>query len=275
MTIAAGMRVGVAMDAGEVMSDREFFRSRIYGTLVRPMGGHYGMTASPFTGGLLAVCRPPTARRFAGSEIRRLQTILPHLQAALRIKRHLVGRELRAAALEAALDELSVGVVIATRSGRVSYANRSAEATMRMMSEGNGAAAPGRRMREVIERPDGRRHALSRGPSQRPVIVRAVPVSGRAAEQLLPNSECQVAVFLRDPDRNEATRRPELMTSLALTPREASLAELLAQGMTLTEAANALGITRESARTHLKHIFSKAGVRRQAELVSLIQRLSV
>ncbi|MBO0711733.1 MAG: helix-turn-helix transcriptional regulator [Acetobacteraceae bacterium] len=182
--------------------------------------------------------------------------------------------EVRTAALEAALDELSVGVVIATRSGRMSYANRSAEATMRMMRETKGAAAPGRRMREVIERPDSRCHAVSRGPLLRPVIVRAVPVSGRGPEQL-PNSNCQVAVFLRDPDRHEGTERAELMASLGLTSREVSLAELLARDMSLAEAADALGITRESARTHLKHIFSKAGVRRQAELVNLIQRLSV
>ncbi len=275
MTIAAGMRVGVAMDTAEVVPDREFIRSRIYRTIVRPMGGHYGITASPFAGGLLAVCRPPTARRFAHSEIRSLQAALPHLQTALRIKRHLVGIESRAVALEEALDELSVGVVIAARSGRMLYANRSAEATLRTMREADGSAAPGRHMREVVARPDGRRHAISRGPLQRPVVVRAVPVSARIAERSLPNSEYQVAVFLRDPDRREDTPQAELMASLGLTPREASLADLLAHDMSLTDAAAMLSITRENARIHLKRIFSKTDTRRQAELVSLILRSTV
>ena len=65
------------------------------------------------------------------------------------------------------------------------------------------------------------------------------------------------------------------MTSLGLTSREASLAEPLARDVTLTNAAATLGITRENARVHLKRIFSKTETRRQAELVSLILRLTM
>ena len=275
MTIAAGIHVGIAMDTAEVVPDRELIRSRIYADFIRPMGGHYGMVALPFAGSLLAVCRPPTARRFAGSDIRGLQAVLPHLQTTLRLKRHLVDMASRVAALEGALDELGVGVLLAARSGRTLYANRLAETTLRTMREAGGSAAPGRRMREIIEQSDGRRHAIARGPWQRPVIVRAVPVSGYGAERLLPNSECRVAVFLRDPEQREDTPRAELMASLGLTPREASLAELLARDMTVSDAAAMLGITRENARIHLKRIFSKTDTRRQAELVSLILRLTV
>jgi DNA-binding CsgD family transcriptional regulator len=275
MTIAAGMRVGIAMDTAEVMPDRELIRSRIYADFIRPMGGHYGMIAAPFARSLLAICRPPSARRFAHSEIRCLQATLPNLQTALRLKRHLLGIEARTAVLEGALDELAVGVLIAARSGRTFYANRLAEATLRTMRDAAGLAAPGRRLREIIGRPDGQRHAIARGPLQRPVIVRAIPVSGRGAERVLPKPECQVAVFLRDPDRREGTLKSELMASLGLTPREASLAELLAGDMTLTDAAAKLSITRENARVHLKRIFSKTETRRQAELVSLILRLTM
>lgn len=275
LTITGGTRVGIAMDTAEIVPDRELIRSRIYADFIRPMGGHYGMVALPFAGSLVAVCRPPSARRFARSEIRYLQAALPNLQTALRLKRHLVGIETRTAALEGAFDELGVGVLITALSGRMLYANRLAEATLRTMRDATGsAAAPGRHLREVIGRPDGQRHAIARGPFQRPVIVRAVPVSGIGAEQLLSNPEYQVAVFLRDPDRREDTPQAELMASLGLTPREANLAELLARDLTLTDAAAALGITRENARTHLKRIFSKTGTRRQAELVSLVLRLT-
>ena len=275
MTIANGMRVGVAMDTAEVVPDRELIKSRIYTAFIRPMGGHYGMVALPFAGSLLAVCRPPSARRFSRPDIRFLQAALPHLQTILRLKRHLVDMEARTAALEGALDELAIGVLIAARSGRMLYANRLAEATLRTMRDAAGSAAPVRRLREVITRPDGQRRAIARGPLQRPVIVRAIPVSGVGAERLLPNPECQVVVFLRDPDRHEGTPRAELMASLGLTSREASLAELLARDMTVTDAAATLGITRENARIHLKRIFSKTDTRRQAELVSLILRLTV
>ena len=57
-----------------------------------------------------------------------------------------------------------------------------------------------------------------------------------------------------------------------LTPTEASLAMLLANGLTLDEASDELGVSRNTARTHLRAVFSKTGVSRQTGLVSLILR---
>ncbi len=44
----------------------------------------------------------------------------------------------------------------------------------------------------------------------------------------------------------------------------------LANGLSLEEAAENLGIMRNTARAHLRAIFSKTGVRRQAELVRVM-----
>jgi DNA-binding CsgD family transcriptional regulator len=55
-----------------------------------------------------------------------------------------------------------------------------------------------------------------------------------------------------------------------LTSAEARLAALLADGMSLAEAAAALAISEGSARTYSKRIFAKTGVSRQAELVRLV-----
>ena len=60
---------------------------------------------------------------------------------------------------------------------------------------------------------------------------------------------------------------------LGLTPRETRLVEKLEAGATLPEAAGALGIADTTAKTHLTHIFCKAGVTRQVELMTLIHRL--
>jgi DNA-binding CsgD family transcriptional regulator len=65
------------------------------------------------------------------------------------------------------------------------------------------------------------------------------------------------------------------MEGFGLTPRETSLAELLALDLSLANAAEALGISRGNARVHLMRVFSKTVLRRQAELVSLILRLQV
>jgi DNA-binding CsgD family transcriptional regulator len=54
---------------------------------------------------------------------------------------------------------------------------------------------------------------------------------------------------------------------------EIRLLEQLAGNATLASAAKALGVSQETARTHLAHIFSKTGVSRQADLLTLLNRL--
>ena len=61
-----------------------------------------------------------------------------------------------------------------------------------------------------------------------------------------------------------------LRCHFGLTPAEARLALHLVAGETLRSAALKLRITYETARTHLKNIFSKTGTCRQAELVVVI-----
>lgn len=58
-----------------------------------------------------------------------------------------------------------------------------------------------------------------------------------------------------------------------LTPAEARLSALLARGASLDHASGALGISKETARTQLKGIFSKTDTNRQPQLVALLARL--
>ena len=61
-----------------------------------------------------------------------------------------------------------------------------------------------------------------------------------------------------------------LRSHFGLTPAEARLALHLVAGETLRSAEAKLSISYETARTHLKNIFSKTGTSRQAELVVAI-----
>ena len=55
-----------------------------------------------------------------------------------------------------------------------------------------------------------------------------------------------------------------------LSQTEAKLVQLMSNGMMLDEAAEELSISVHTARTHLKHIFHKTGLNRQAELIHRI-----
>ncbi len=63
----------------------------------------------------------------------------------------------------------------------------------------------------------------------------------------------------------------DILTGLyGLTQTEAKLVQLMSNGMTLDEAATELEISVNTARTHLKHVFHKTGINRQAELIHRI-----
>ena len=55
-----------------------------------------------------------------------------------------------------------------------------------------------------------------------------------------------------------------------LTPKEATLALRLAGGDSLQEASATLGISTNTSRAHLRSIFAKTGVDRQAKLVRVL-----
>ena len=65
----------------------------------------------------------------------------------------------------------------------------------------------------------------------------------------------------------------DLKALFGLTTAEARLAERMSSGCDLGTAARVIGIGRETARTQLRSIFAKTGVRRQAELSALLTAL--
>lgn len=58
-----------------------------------------------------------------------------------------------------------------------------------------------------------------------------------------------------------------------MTRRESQIAASLAEGRSVEEASQALGISRGTVATHLKHIFGKMAVNSLAQLVRLLSRL--
>jgi DNA-binding CsgD family transcriptional regulator len=81
-------------------------------------------------------------------------------------------------------------------------------------------------------------------------------------------------VFISDPDHGIAISRERLERIYGLTPAEARLAAMIGEGGHLKTVAAQLGITSETARTHLKRIFSKTTVATQADLVRLLLTLT-
>ncbi|MBA2397202.1 MAG: helix-turn-helix transcriptional regulator [Bradyrhizobium sp.] len=63
---------------------------------------------------------------------------------------------------------------------------------------------------------------------------------------------------------------PLLQALFDLTPAEARTASQITEGKSIEQISFANGIAPNTIRTHLKSVFQKTGVQRQAELVSLL-----
>lgn len=74
----------------------------------------------------------------------------------------------------------------------------------------------------------------------------------------------------RLPNARTAESIERLARLFDLPPREAALAIALNEGQSIAEAAEAMGLTLETARNYSKRLYAKLGVRGQAELVRLV-----
>lgn len=64
-----------------------------------------------------------------------------------------------------------------------------------------------------------------------------------------------------------------LARTFGLTPAEAKLCLALAEGLTVAQVADQLGLARETIRHRLKTVFQKTDTHRQAELITLLLRI--
>lgn len=112
---------------------------------------------------------------------------------------------------------------------------------------------------------------LIRRTAKPPVVLRVLPVDG-AARNVFLGARAMITLSNLTP---RLPPEPGLIAqAFELTRAEARLVSLLVTGLSIDAAAERLGIARETARNHLKSAFSKTGTHRQAELISLIARLT-
>lgn len=80
----------------------------------------------------------------------------------------------------------------------------------------------------------------------------------------------ELLLLIRDSSRRQIPTPALLMDVFGLTPAEARLTLKLIDGLSLTVAAEALGISRNTARTQLSSVFSKTSLNSQTQLVKLV-----
>ncbi len=171
------------------------------------------------------------------------------------------------------LDLLDQAVLVVARDFSLLGANRAGGELLR---EGDGLAAV---QRSVVASTPSATFELRRGIE---LTARGegrrmqVPRKGRPALSVMVEphpAECggrpgTAVVFVRDPERGRECGLASQASRYGFTPTECEVAQHLTAGAALGDIAAALGITLNTVRGHLKHLYTKAGVHRQAELVA-------
>jgi DNA-binding CsgD family transcriptional regulator len=80
----------------------------------------------------------------------------------------------------------------------------------------------------------------------------------------------ELLLLLRDSSRRQVPTPALLRDVFGLTPAEAKLTLKLLDGLSLTAAAEVIGVSRNTARTQLSSVFTKTNLNSQAQLVKLV-----
>lgn len=225
--------------------------------------------------------------RFTARHKALMAALRPHVRIALELFSRIQRDESQIGVLTSTLDRLTIATFILDGRGRVLRMNKAAES---MIHRGETFRISDRHL-AVGGRTDSRKFErivkealLARIESGNNGFVRAFRCADPANEGLgilVRTIERERAapidatpgaiVYATDPTPG-ATFEQLIAALFDLSPSEASLAALLTQGFSLTEAADELGLTESTVRSYSKRIFAKVGVSRQTELVRLILR---
>jgi DNA-binding CsgD family transcriptional regulator len=270
----------------------ESYETRYYNEWARPQGIvdslHLVVLRKPNRVGEFALSRHERFGFITDEDIATVRLLAPHIRRAVTIGDVLDTKSLESRTFGATLDGIAVGVVIVAEEGRIMHAN---DAARRMLdvaspitsSRGCLAALNPQVTRELLgaislARADEAQigHAGIGVPllhaDMTAATAHVLPLArGDLRTRLVPNATAGVFIV---PD---GTSLPAEIGTVArvfgLTPAETRQLEQLMAGATLSEAAAALRVSVATARTHREHIFTKMGVSRRGDLVSLVRRL--
>ena len=234
----------------------------------------------------LRLTRPAGTSNFSACDKALCQMLLPHIKRAVNLRAHFGVIESERRIYATAVDRMLVGTLILDKTGTVIRSNRVAEdilaqkdgihlsrdtlhadyrkedhdlqQLMRQTLSGAHLSSPSVPEALAITRPSGR--------AKLGIVIRTIPLGEWSEGRHRP----AVAVFIRDPERKSQASSELLRQLFGFTPAEATLALLLANGLTLDEAADELHIRKNTIRAHLRSIFTKTGVTRQTTLVRLL-----
>ena len=271
----------------DVLSPGQWEQSAYFKMFCGPQGVYHVMGAdisTPDGGKLrLRITRPKRAPAFSRHDRALCAMFLPHLRRGMQMHNLLDRSESLGELYSQAISRLSVATLVLDESGSVLRVNPVAQD---LLAQADGLKLVGGRLEATypsdnreLQRlirsafsPDAPKSAEAMSVT-RPsglvnlgLVVESIPSLDWAEEKGQPAA----LVYIRDAASKSLASELVTKQLFNLTKAETALAMELANGLSLEEAAEELNIRRNTARAHLRSIFSKTGVRRQTELVRIL-----
>jgi DNA-binding CsgD family transcriptional regulator len=294
--LSASERPGKVFTCADFLPLDEFTSTAYYQEWWRPAG----VSLEPLTANLLVdgsaaaiVTIDPGINRspFSASQKRLFAVLAQHLVRAVELQRRLYPLTIASEAAVSGPSGLPQGLLIVDAEARLVFANGAARALLDAgdglrLERGAVAAArdadAGQTLRRLIAscaaEPgvasySGGEVALRRGRGRLPLDLLVMPIKPETAIVYMPWSRTRhpaAVLVVSDPETEIRARVERLSERFGFTPAETAFALEIIKGDGRQAAADRLGITVGTARSHLSKIFDKTGVTRQAELVRLI-----
>ena len=227
---------------------------------------------------------PAASDGWGSSEIAMVRRLAPHIRQFVRVRQALMRAGASDTTVTALLDNPRIGVFHLDRRGRILAVNDRACSILQHgdgLSDRDGvlrASAPvdNSRLERILDAalPASGAVAVSgsmllgRSAALPPLVVHVKPVG--VAQHDYGARHVAALVLIVDP-RSQHRIVPELVTqTLGLTPAESQVAVWLAEGKSVNEIAKATGRSKGSIYWHLKQIYRKQHISRQADLVRLV-----
>jgi DNA-binding CsgD family transcriptional regulator len=283
------LQPSLVLASDNFIQDSELVKTEFYNDYLRPQGIFYGLggtvTQEDSVRSFVTSVRSKPSGVFEATDQSLLRDLMPHLQTAVRLRREIAGLETQLNCLSKTLDNVPQGLLVADPSGRILFMNRRAETTLRA-KDGLWVASDGirahrteetARLRELLAR--AANTSTGNGTHAGGVLSISRPGQRRSLKIMiapLPSSPDRgqhgpaALLLISAPEQSTPTDAKLLQKLLDLTPMEARLTAAIVEGRTVKEFAEETGISMNTARTHLKSVFAKTGVSRQAALVRFV-----
>jgi DNA-binding CsgD family transcriptional regulator len=289
-TAAAGnFPVGEVCSAADILPLPQFFETPFYKEWMTPQGWGDVLSAnldkSATSRAVFSVARHARDGLVDDEMRHRMRLLVPHVRRSAMIGKLVNLSRVEAAALADTLDGLQAGMFLVDRAGRLMHTNAAGRA---MLDEGNVLHANGKLVALDVQGDNALREILLAASSsdaalgEKRISVRltardgaeyithVLPLTSGARRRAGQSYAAVAAIFVQKVGHDAAPGLGMLVEQFGLTGAEVRVLTAIMDHGGVAEVASALKLSPATVRTHLRHVFEKTGVRRQADLVKLM-----